>query len=320
MYHRVADEVLDPWALCVSPPNFDQQVAAIRSAGSGVALDHYMKRLGSSRGSPRLALTFDDGYRDNVSQALPVLERHDVPATIFVVSDVLGSGREFWWDTLARCILAESALVDPLVIDLGRGPETFPLSDPADGKGEGDAPTPAWRADDEPPRTQRQRLFLELWTRLVVMRDDARRRILDELVSLAGVASAPDPERLPIAADDVARLAAHPLIEIGAHTMSHASLTDLDPTDQHAEIAGSKQALEGIIGKPVRFFSYPYGRFNDVSLAIVREAGFAIACTSRPAAATAFSARHALPRLQVMDDDGPAFIRKLHQDVRPGAD
>ena len=204
--------------------------------------------------------------------------------------------------------------------NLGDGPETFPLDGLAEPKGDGDRPAPSWSADEERPRTQRERLFLELWTRLVAMGDEARRRVLDELVSLAGMASAPDPDRLPITADDAARLAAHPLIEIGAHTVSHPSLTDLDPASQHAEIVGSKRAIEGIIGKPVRFFSYPYGRFNDVTLGIVREAGFAIACTSRPAPATAFSARHALPRLQVMDDDGPAFVRRLRQDVRLSAD
>ena len=243
-----------------------------------------------------------------------MLERHDVPATIFVVSGVLGSGREFWWDTLARCILVETALKDRLIIDLGRGPETFPLDDVSEPKGDADRP-PAWKADDEePPRTQRERTLswssgtaLSRWGRSARPASSAR--------SLAGVASAPEPDRLPITADDVARLAAHPLIEIGAHTMSHPSLIDLDPADQHAEIVGSKRRLEAIVGKPVRFFSYPYGRFNDASLGIVREAGFAIACTSRPAPATAFSARHALPRLQIMDDDGQTFVRKLQHDV-----
>ncbi len=311
MYHRVANESLDPWSLCVNPENFDEQVAAIRSAGGAVGLDHYVERLGSSYRAPRLALTFDDGYSDNISNALPVLERHDMPATIFVVSGVLGSGREFWWDTLVRCILVETALKDRLIIDLGRGPETFPLDDVSEPTG---ALASAWKADDEEPRTQRERTYLELWNRLVVMKEEARRPAIEALVALAGVAGAPGPERLPMTADDVARLAAHPLIEIGAHTMSHPSLIDLDPADQHAEIVGSKAALEAIAGKPVRFFSYPYGRFNHASLGIVREAGFAIACTSRPAPATAFSARHALPRLQIMDDDGQTFVRKLQHD------
>ena len=316
MYHRVSRETLDPWNLCVSPGNFAEQMAAIRSAGGCGRLDQHASALGSYRpGSPRLALTFDDGYSDNIISALPILERYEMPATLFVVSGVLGSSREFWWDTLARCILAPTALPARIALDLGSGEEAFALEETSDSCAVGGPVDTEWRADREVPSTPRQRLFLALWHRLVVMTEAFRQPILDELVSRAAVDPIPNPERLPITAEDVARLSAHPLIEIGAHTVSHASLVDLDPADQHAEIVGSKLAIEKIVGKPVRFFSYPYGRRNDVTVDITRRAGFAIACTSDHAAATAFSRRHCLPRLQVTDDDGETFIRKMRQSV-----
>jgi peptidoglycan/xylan/chitin deacetylase (PgdA/CDA1 family)/glycosyltransferase involved in cell wall biosynthesis len=316
MYHRVSHETHDPWDLCVSPDNFAEQMAAIRSAGGGARLDQYAEPFRSCHpGSPRFALTFDDGYSDNIRSALPILERYEMPATLFVVSGALGSSREFWWDTLARCILAPTALPARLALDLGRGEETFALEETPRSCAAGSAVGNEWRAHQDVPSTPRQQLLLALWDRLVVMTEAFRQPVLDELISWAAVDPIPNPERLPLTAEDVARLAAHPLIEIGAHTVSHVSLIDLDPAAQHAEIVGSKLAIEKIIGKPVRFFSYPYGRRNDVTIDITRRAGFTIACTSDPAAATAFSRRHCLPRLQVTDDDGETFIRKVRQSV-----
>ena len=314
MYHRVSAETVDPWGLCVSPDKFAEQMAAIRAVGGCRKLDQRTGAPWSRRpGTPQIAVTFDDGYADNAHAALPILERYDIPATLFVVSGALGSSREFWWDKLARCILAPTTLPAQLVLDMGKGDEAFALEDsPSSAQGNVNK---EWRADVDDPSTPRQRLFLALWHRLVVMNDAARRSVLDALVSWADPGSRPDPHSLPLTADDVARLSTHPLIEIGAHTMSHASLPDLAPAEQHAEIVGSKLAIEKITGKPVRLFSYPYGRHDKSAIDIVRRAGFVLACTSEPAAATAFSRRYRLPRLQIADDDGENFISKVYQAV-----
>jgi peptidoglycan/xylan/chitin deacetylase (PgdA/CDA1 family) len=93
MYHRVAIQERDPWALCVQPKNFEahlQQVAHL-----AVGLDQVLQTLPPRR---FVLLTFDDGYRDNLECALPLLEIYQVPALVFVTT---GSGSNFWWEHLA---------------------------------------------------------------------------------------------------------------------------------------------------------------------------------------------------------------------------
>ncbi len=100
-YHRVADVAHDPHLMCVSPQHFAAQLEALRRFAHTVSLQELV--LGLQNGAlPRraVALTFDDGYADVLYHAWPLLERYEIPATVFVVSGCLG--REFWWDESAR--------------------------------------------------------------------------------------------------------------------------------------------------------------------------------------------------------------------------
>jgi peptidoglycan/xylan/chitin deacetylase (PgdA/CDA1 family) len=305
MYHRVAEESHDPWDLCVTPDNFAQQMSVLRSAGRPTDLAALAAERGAGgSGRPRLAVTFDDGYLDNALSALPVLERYDIPATIFVVSGKLGSAREFWWDALERCVLRPPAL--PASLELAAGGTVRRWSVPAGAPDPADA---GWRADLEVPATPRQALFLELWEMLVLLDPAERDEALDGLIAWASVDPAP-PGRLAMGVDDLVRIAEHPLIEIGAHTAAHPSLPHQPAAVQRREIEEGLRSLEAMIGKPIRRFAYPYGRYDEVAAAIVRER-FDVACTSRPAAVTPVAGALALPRMQAVDGDGEAFTERV---------
>jgi peptidoglycan/xylan/chitin deacetylase (PgdA/CDA1 family) len=129
MYHRIAEPLSDPWDLAVSPGNFRAHLEVIRREGVCLPLPDFATRI-TDRNRPRrlFALTFDDGYRDNLINAAPVLEAHDLPATIFVVSGVVGVGREFWWDALARVFLSMTSLPNELRLDTGAGAHKWGLS------------------------------------------------------------------------------------------------------------------------------------------------------------------------------------------------
>lgn len=101
MYHRVDSEGYDPFDIRVTPERFCAHLEVLREHWRVVSLRdlvHALREGESVEGC--VALTFDDGYEDNLRVALPALERADVPATVFVVADELG--REFWWDRLTR--------------------------------------------------------------------------------------------------------------------------------------------------------------------------------------------------------------------------
>lgn len=110
MYHRVADVDVDPWALSVSPQHFDEQLEVLKSHYHPLSLQQLVQAHKQHNIPKRaVAITFDDGYADNLLQAKPILERHNIPATVFVITGTLGNSDEFWWDALERLLLQPGA-------------------------------------------------------------------------------------------------------------------------------------------------------------------------------------------------------------------
>jgi peptidoglycan/xylan/chitin deacetylase (PgdA/CDA1 family) len=173
-----------------------------------------------------------------------------------------------------------------------------------------------WCADDDEPATPRQAAFLGVWHRLSVLPDREREAALDRLADWAGGSATADPDALPLSLDEAARLSASRLIEIGAHTVSHPSLPELDRTAMAREVGGSRRALEERFARPVTTFSFPHGRSDGPSRQAVREAGFRAACTSHGGVADRFSNRFDLPRVHVKNWDGERFAKEIRGYVR----
>ena len=105
MYHRVAADPIDPWALAVMPSHFAEQVEVLRSTRLPLPLEEFVRRLEADKlPDNAVAVTFDDGYLDNLTNAKPLLSAAGVPATVFIATSYLGE--QFWWDELARLLLA----------------------------------------------------------------------------------------------------------------------------------------------------------------------------------------------------------------------
>ena len=103
LYHRVAEEAHDPFKLCVTPDEFDRQMRHLASRYRVLPLAELQTWSGiADRPEPAVAVTFDDGYLDNLTTASPVLLEHRIPATFFLTTLGLAAPREYWWDTLAR--------------------------------------------------------------------------------------------------------------------------------------------------------------------------------------------------------------------------
>ena len=301
MYHRVAEEAVDPWNLCVTPRHFDEQMSVLAAARAHVRLsDAARARDRLHPGVNRFAVTFDDGYVDNLVNALPVLERYEVPATIFVASGMVGAKREFWWDALERVILGAHALPPKLLLKIDGQERTFEV--------------------DSEASERRRALFQELWSCVFNMVPEKQHRVVDEIIAWSGCERTAPAGRLPVNAEELAQLAAHPLITIGSHTIDHVSLTDCAPENQRAQIDGGRRMLEEMIGAPVATFAYPYGRHDGITVGIVKALGLDLACTTHEGPATFRSDPHRLPRLMVVDQDGSSFanwLRRSHGLARP---
>lgn len=310
MYHRIAEEACDPWGLCVTPAHFEEQMAFLAERGAAVDLASFATDDAYTAEGARIAVTFDDGYVDNLEQALPILERHGIPATIFLVGHAPGRQREFWWDALQRAIMESGHLPATLDFPFGDGPRSFTFSETEEER----LANAAWNADDDDPGTPRQSLFLALWSAIVVLPPDEQDAAVDYLLAWAGMPVAAPVGRLPASADAFARLAGHPLVSIGSHTLDHASLTDLSRPRQHAQIVEGHRAVEALMGQRIDRFSYPFGRIDDGARAEIAALGVDVACTSVGMAATIGDNRRELPRLQVTDRSGADFARWLRED------
>ena len=110
-YHRIFEPETDPHLLSVSPAHFREQLEVVKRMAEPLSLDGLS--VVPDRGAfPRrgVIITFDDGYLDNLENALPILRAAEVPATIYIATGYIGSNREFWWDDLERLILGGERL------------------------------------------------------------------------------------------------------------------------------------------------------------------------------------------------------------------
>lgn len=306
MYHRIADSDLDPWRLCVSPSHFDEQLEALNQRGLLTTLDEVA--FGTLPSRPAVVLTLDDGYADTLTDARPVLDRHQAPIVIYVTTAGLPGDMACWWDVLAELLLRPGRLPSRLAPDFAPSALEH-LAEQAVEYRAADAERHArWSASEAPP-TARHALYLGLWRWLVVANWPQQLHRMEALRQWAGRAGTPEARLLD--GDEVLALHADPLVTIGAHTDHHLALPALDPEDRRVEIIGNLRWLERLTGGPIAHFAYPYGRYDRAVVDTVRGAGFVTSVTTDPTLVHRDADLFSLPRVQVPDLDGDRFSRWL---------
>ncbi len=278
LYHGVGKPPTDPWWLAVSRRNFAAHLDVLRRRCEVVPLTSLPERSEGSR--PEIAITFDDGYRDNLIAATVLADRR-LPATVFVVSTPLGHGAEFWWDQLDRVVLRTASLPDRLALETENRIFSWAVPELDSAREAAEAPS-TWRAW-EPPRHDRQRLYLELYDILFAATPDERGHLMEQLASWAATATKGNDARRAMTTQELVDLASVPGIEIGAHTQSHPRLADLPAAVQEQEIDGSRRTLEQLVATRISSFSYPFGRQSDYThetVDLVRRASFELACSN----------------------------------------
>lgn len=264
----------------ITPDFLDLALRLIRSEGYDlVSLDEALARLSAFEpGRFFVALTFDDGYRDNVEHAFPVLARHDAPWTLFVTPGFADRTARLWWLELEEAIRA-----------LPRFSVELP-----DGGFCARCETPA----------EKQLAFDRLYWRLRQQPEAIMLSVISDLARQAGVDAAALVERECLPWETLRALSGAPGVAIGAHTMSHPMLAKHAAEIARAEIVESKARLEAELDIPIRHFAYPVGDPTSAGpreFALAQEAGFASSVTTRPGHLFEPHARHpqALPRVSL---------------------
>jgi peptidoglycan/xylan/chitin deacetylase (PgdA/CDA1 family) len=311
MYHRVTHVGADPFSLNVTPEHFAEQLDVLREYSQPVALSELAAGLRTGIVRPKsIAITFDDGYLDNLLNAKPALERAGIPATVFITTGPLEQEYEFWWDELERIFLEPGRLPAKLEVTIGGRAHKWELGGAIQYSEEEYLHYRAARAEDPPP-TLRHALHFSIWQLLQPLSDPERRTVLDEIAAWAGVPTKRRSGYRTVTAEELRILAQGRLIEIGGHTITHPVLPDLPAQAQAQEIRESRTCLEQILGRPVTGFAYPYGMLSDNAVDVVRDAGFSYACSTVPATVQVGADLFQLPRFQVDDWDGEEFSRRL---------
>jgi len=303
MYHRVSEPSIDPWGLAVSATHFDEQMALLRTSRSVMPMSELVDRYKRDL-LPRdaVAVTFDDGYVDNLANAKPILNRHGLRATLFLTTATVGSRTEYWWDELARLILLNSDGIDAKV-RIGAEEVRIEIS-PG-----GEAGAAGWKTWTG-PRTRRQASYMEIWGKL-------RLRSNSEILTAMAIlrkqlgSGPPSKQDLPMSSKQIVELLSDGSLELGGHTLSHPVLPSLSAHEQMREMAEGKAACHALSDQNVTGFAYPYGEFDEQSVRLARECGFEWACTTEAKGLGKGTDLFLLPRIQVMDWNGETFAQAL---------
>lgn len=276
MLHRVTRESWSPLGvnggLAIAPDFLDRLLVDIRRRGQAIVpMDEIPAIVRAGRRHQVVAITADDAYLDNFTEALPVFEAHQAPFTVYVAPALVSGKTLPWWEVIEELVTARDEVCLP---------ET----------GE----TLSCRGMDEKRRAARR---LMAWLSQEVAEKDQQAA----LRALGGVAG---PRRRFMNWDELRALTAHPLATLGAHTVHHANVKRLAADDVLREMRDSAAIIEAETGVRPRHFAYPYGGPAAVGAreaALAAEAGFTTAVTTRhgvllPGHAGHF---HALPRISV---------------------
>jgi peptidoglycan/xylan/chitin deacetylase (PgdA/CDA1 family) len=308
MYHRIAAVAGDEWGLSVDPGRFAEHLEVIGDHCRPVALPELAEAVERrTLAAGRVVITFDDGYRDNLEVAKPLLERYGIPATVFVASGYLDAQRSFWWDDVEEICLRSERLPQHLEVEVGDGRLEWDLAEPTVRSSWRDVPRQRLRIWPA-PATQRHALHQALFQEVQPLQHATRSRVLDAVREAAGLRPSTHDS---LTADEVSRLVEGGLIEVGAHTVTHPILTGLSPDCRREEIRSGKQHLEELVGRPVESFAYPNGRFDRDVVESVREAGFRCAVTTIARAVRRRDNLLRLPRFGVENWSGDEFERRL---------
>lgn len=291
MYHRIGAPDDDPLQLFVSPENFRAQMEVLREAAPVVGFD----ALDTPATAPRVLVTFDDGYLDNLEHAVPVLEELGIPATFFVTTAALDPGApDFWWDRLEHLVRTDDAPAVGSVV----------VAHPDGRRIHVDVRTPAGR----------RRCYVLANDILVLAAPAAQEAFLADLADQLGRVADGRATHGRMNAAQLRALHDGGLITIGAHTRHHYCLASLDEAAARAEIAGCRDDLAEVLGTAPALLAYPYGAPGTIDErhdAIAAEAGYSWACTTRRAAWFGEGSARALPRVAVFDVGPDEFRARL---------
>ena len=259
-YHRVLpeghpDRASEQPGMLVSPELLKMHLEVLAEHFTFVHLDDWLRAAAAGSPPPgrSLALTFDDGWRDTCDHAFPVLEQAGAPATVFLVTDMVGTSYSFWPNRLARLLAGWQPAQAQRLDERTRGRMEH-LGIPLDLR----------------PEQATPEVIDRIIGRCKVTSDADMRAMLDHVETLVRGAPQDRPRDL-LDWHEVRHMAESGLVRFGSHTRRHTRLLEgLDAELLQDEVAGSRRVLEEKLGQPAPLFCYPNGDCSPAAYAAVK--------------------------------------------------
>ena len=246
LYHRVTNLETDVEQLAVTPERFEAHLQFLKHQYRLLSLPEFVSHLRAGRYVPNSVLvTFDDGYRDNVTTAYPLLKKYSIPAAIFVA----GSGpqtREWWWDELPHLLYQPDDRPGTLRLTLDHE-VTFTL-----------------KTDDDLAAAHET---ISRFLKPAALPE--RERVLNALLEWRGWPRVIRPAYRQCLPEELQAMAASGLVSIGGHTATHQQLSLLPLDSQADEMAKNVAYITDTIGEEPLAFAYPFGSKQDYNEASV---------------------------------------------------
>lgn len=228
-------------AISVSADLFEEQICYLSKNYNCISLSDYIDKIkADTLPNNSIAITFDDGYKNNLTVALPILKKHQVPATIFIASGLIDRSANLWWLELEYLINHTSSIC----FTMHKEENHLDL-------------------DSKEKKVHALLLFAKLFRTLNLQEQVS---ILKQVRANSSYVFSYDD--LMLTWDEVRNLSKESLITIGAHTVNHPVLRHLSPEHLTNELRQSKIKIEEEIDLPVEMIAYPYGLKSD---AYIRE-------------------------------------------------
>ena len=270
MYHRIDTIDTNPWGICISPQNFEKQIAFLHENYRVISIDEAVKQVSENKIQENcVCITFDDGYADNYFHAKALLEKYNCPATFFIATAFIDQQKSFWWDHLEMIFLHSKQLPGKLSLQIGDEKLSFQLS-------ENKLTEQQWRQHQNwkwhtAPPTDRCKIYLLLWEKLTALSPEKIEVVLNELKHWSCYDKQDHAQLLPMNSEQLHEFSSNNLFTLALHTHNHCDLSWLDQQTQKDEITACKKILQDQFAINSNYFSYPFGKYNDDTLTLVKD-------------------------------------------------
>jgi peptidoglycan/xylan/chitin deacetylase (PgdA/CDA1 family) len=294
-YHRVLDPAVHheavPAGMVVRPQTFAKHLRYLKRRYRVVSMEQLIawRERNEPTDRPLCVITFDDGWRDNYEEALPLLRRYGLPATLFISTGFVGNGWTPWFYRLAHVLHALAGISNDRCAALR---STIQIDFPA--------ALVNWLAGSTLARQRNVEAVIE---EMKTLRGAELESVIERLrVLLASAGQNVNGNAVVMLDWQQIREMAESSFEIGSHGVTHMILTQIPEHAMKAEVLESKHCIEEQLRVSVGGFSYPNGDYSEEIEALVKTAGYRYACTTKPGSVKFGDNPYRLNRIPLHDD------------------